>query len=85
MGRLEEAVQALAEDLELPRSYIEGVLRSLGLASRIVSTQEDLTACVSIEFYHGRPGRTVLTSKAPEGLVIHPAEQRAVAREERER
>lgn len=82
---VDAALDLIATELDLPRGYTEGLLRAVSLANRIVRTLGDATQCVSVEFYHAKPGRTVLSMKAPDGLCVYPPEQRAISREDRKR
>ena len=83
MTRLDEAFATIAVELDLPRDYTEGVVRSLALANMIARAQQDLTGCVAVQFRHSRPGRTVLSDKTPGGLTLYPESQRAIARQDR--
>ena len=77
-----EAVAVISEQFDLPKGWTEGVVRSLGLAKMVAKNLGDSTLCVAVQFHHSQPGRTVLADSTPAGLTLHPADQRAIGRED---
>ena len=78
-----EAITAIANDMQLPREWTEGVIRSLGLAHKIAGNLEDYTACVAVQFLHSHADAVGLMRKIPDtALPVYPESERAIGRED---
>jgi len=81
-----QAIGVIAEELGLPKSYLEGLLESIALGRDVVRALGDVSSWVCVEFYHSHIGEgLVLRQKEPDGWRVLPASRRMLFREESSR